>query len=84
MQEPLPPMTCRAGECDYGVWPVTDRDTVLAQKSGMNEIPILYQTSGAITLATDEAKRVPLIQPVILYPDHMMQVAPFCLLADLN
>jgi hypothetical protein len=84
-QEPLPPLTCRAGESDYGVWPVTDSDTVLALESGIKDIPILYQTSGAITLTADAEKRVPLSQPVILYPDHMMQVAPFyCLLADLN
>ena len=84
-QEPRPPLTCRAGECDYGLWPVTDMDAVLVLKSGIDDIPILDQTSGAITLTTDEEKRVPLTQPVILYPDHTMQVAPFYrLLADLH
>jgi len=56
---------------------------VLAVESGIVDIPILDQTSGAITLTTDEEKKVPLTQPVIIYPDHMMQVAAFfCLPVD--
>jgi hypothetical protein len=55
---------------------------VLAVESGIVDIPILDQTSGAITLTTDEEKKVPLTQPVIIFPAHMMQGAAFfaCLL----
>jgi hypothetical protein len=82
-QEPLPPMTFLAGEFDYGVWPVTDTGTVLALESGINERPILNQTNAAIIPTRGEDKRVPLSQPIFVYLDHMMQVAPFnCLLAD--
>jgi hypothetical protein len=63
-------------------------DTVVDLERELNERPILYQTNAAITVTANEDKRVPLNQPVFVYPDYMMQVAPVhcllvnCLLAD--
>ena len=68
--------------------PVTDMDTVVDLEREIDERPILYQTNAAITVTANEDKRVPLNQPVFVYPDYMMQVAPVhcllvnCLLAD--
>ena len=68
--------------------PVTNMDTVVDLERELNERPILYQTNAAITVTANEDKRVPLNQPVFVYPDYMMQVAPVhcllvnCLLAD--
>ena len=68
--------------------PVTNMDTVVDLERELNERPILYQTNAAITVTANADKRVPLNQPVFVYPDYMMQVAPVhcllvnCLLAD--
>ncbi len=68
--------------------PVTDMDTVVDLEREIDERPILYQTNAAITVTANADKRVPLNQPVFVYPDYMMQVAPVhcllvhCLLAD--
>jgi hypothetical protein len=63
-------------------------DTVVDLEREIHERPILYQTNAAITVTANEDKRVPLNQPVFVFPDYMMQVAPVhcllvnCLLAD--
>lgn len=68
--------------------PMTDMDTVVDLEREIDERPILYQTNAAITVTANADKRVPLNQPVFVYPDYMMQVAPVhcllvnCLLAD--
>ena len=63
--------------------PVTNMDTVVDLERELNERPILYQTNAAITVTANADKRVPLNQPVFVYPDYMMQVAPVhCLLVN--